>query len=442
MRFHLAVDFVFVSARLQRSEVFGKEDYYPPRDGNIETFLRAAGKDIKNYQAIFYIACIQDSLPDDGWQLRGRGGAFTIGVGAGKGYGYSWWEATRAHHNAGNNWLTVHEFHHQLDDIFAVSGYPEYWFNHFSPGLGTVADFGEHFDGNAFILRQWPAVQWFDAPRWGAVRVARDKDDDGIPDDAPSVPLDEKRLHSNPDKVDSDDDGVSDLDEVMFSNWVHEGWGETYALPSRFPNLRSPDTDGDGQRDDVDAYPLYPWSPRVARDNDLNHAELLGALHENGLQAQWRATWDSDTLKLRMEMSPLVPPRRDGWFIGRDNLQIRFDPSKARQDSLRWQVELFNAGDCPAPARWPFMDKELVKSVPLRTFEKDAAVEIHVGRRPELGLDFFSGKTLGINLGFLQAMNGVGPDRRAGIASVTLQTALSRYLTAFEPNRLLKIHLE
>ena len=69
--------------------------------------------------------------------------------------------------------------------------------------------------------------------------------------------LDEVRLGSDSTKTDTDSDGVSDFQELSFSNWLVEGWGETYCGEMIFPNLYDVDTDHDNLRDNVDPYPCY-----------------------------------------------------------------------------------------------------------------------------------------------------------------------------------------
>lgn len=425
LRFHLAFDYVVVPQRLQRTVVFSADDYYSPREGKIEYFINQAGKSIRDYQSVFYIACIQDSTADyPRWSLRGKGGAFTNGVGLGKGYGYSWWEATRNGHNAGNNWLAVHEFHHQLDEVFAASGYAEYWFNHFSVSLGTAEDFGEHFDGNAYILKDWPPVQWLAppsaSPAWGRLQFARDTDGDGIPDDAPRLPMDEKRLGSNPRLVDSDHDGVSDFAELQRANWVVEGWGERYAAPARFPSLNDADSDGDGVTDANDSAPLYPWPTQISKQ-----PQIIGALLLPEIKVKYSAWWETDSLHLAFEserpvdLKILFDAQADGWFVGRDNIEWRFDAA-----NKNWQWRFFDAGKV---AEWPQMRNELAQQIKYRVTVRPASLELVVAGNPMLGLEFHAGQTLAFNFAFRTSVSNSTP---------------SPYQTVHEPNRLVKFVLQ
>lgn len=425
LRFHLDLDYVVVPQRLQRPEVFGADDYYSPRDGKIEYFLKQSGKNIRAYQSVFYIACIQDSSSENPrWLLRGKGGAFTNGVGLGKGYGYSWWEATRNGHNAGNNWLAVHEFHHQLDDVLAASGYAEYWFNHFSVSVGTADDFGEHFDGNAYILKNWPPAQWF-APSatWGRLQYARDVDGDGIPDNEPRLPMDEKRLGSNPRHVDSDHDGVSDFAELQRANWIVEGWGESYAAPARFPSPIRADSDGDGVNDANDAAPLYPWPTQIRKQ-----PQIIGALLLPEVKIKYSAWWETDSLHLAFESeSPvdfkmLLDAQADGWFVGRDNIEWRFDAA-----NKNWQLRFFDAGKV---LEWPQMRSELAQQIEYRASvrqDRQTHLELAIAGNPRLGLEFHAGQTLAFNFAFRSAVANSKP---------------ALYQTSHEPNRLIKFVLQ
>ena len=92
---------------------------------------------------------------------------------------------------------------------FKRSGMPEYPSND-SPVDGN---YGKDYDTIASRLRMW-GDRWL-RMSFGKLIVTDDTDNDGVPDDDASVPLDEKRFESDPAKKDTDDDGQSDYDEVM-----------------------------------------------------------------------------------------------------------------------------------------------------------------------------------------------------------------------------------
>ena len=424
MRLHLKLRYVVIDSLLERRRIFGEATYYPPRQAWIDKILQQSGGNLAKIQAVFYIACIRDYQPDTGrWELRGRGGAFTEGIGANGRYGISWWEATHAYHASGNNWLLVHEFHHQLDELFARSGFPEYWFNHFAPVAGTAADFGEHFDGNAYILRQWPRDQWF-ALKYGRVRFADDADGDGIPDDAPELPMDERRLGSDPRRKDSDGDGVPDLQEIAFSNWIVEGQGEIYAAPARFANPAAADTDGDGLPDGRDPWPLVPLDLQIPP----SPTPALVAYSED-TRAPYRvhARYTADSLIFIIQAPPkrrirlLIDANANGWFQGSDNLEFRLHTG----DTLTARARLFNAGH---PKKWPFWDERFGAGIRF-TWQAVGGdrYRLAVARQPEIGLLCEPGERIGFEI---------------GVSAILDQEGHEKYISAFEPNRLIKLVLQ
>ncbi|MBN1349437.1 hypothetical protein JXJ21_08510 [candidate division KSB1 bacterium] len=437
LNFFIDMDYVVVRDRLYRHQVFDQQWWYPPLPENIPKYLALHGKNENDYQGIIYIACIQEYDNKLGKVvLRGRGGGFTMGVQSNGKYGVSYWEATRQHHNSGNNWLFVHEYHHQLDALFLASGYPEYWFCHFAPTIGTAADFGEHFDGNAWILRNWQYFKWYDL-KYGTLELTRDNDEDGIPDDDPALPMDEKRLKSDPRKKDTDGDGVSDFDELVFSNWVEEGVEETMAT-RLFANLNSRDTDGDGISDKADRYPLFAANPDIIWgtpqiDGELAPSEWtpVAALKHAKIQAEVFVNWDSTNLCLALKMNQIVPVKlmldadSDGWFNGRDNYWFKFSPKE--DGTLETEFKMQNCSD---PERWPFMDKTLTEktdySVRHAVSEDGMVIEIAIPRNEYTGLALNEGEEIGLLVGFLVDFDADGH---------------KRYLGMWEPNRFFDVTL-
>jgi hypothetical protein len=415
MRLHLDLDYYIVNDAKERAELFGSSSYYPPNTEVTEQVLRDHGVDISDYESIFYLVVVRDYDPETGeWDVRGPGGAFTQGLGWNGNYGRSWWEVTREDHASGNNWLVVHEFHHQLDELFQISGYPEYWFNHFSPHIGTSGRFGEHFDGNAHILREWPADQYF-ALKHGALAFASDADGDGIPDDAPHLPMDEKRLGSNANAIDSSGDGVSDRDALSYSNWVVEGVGESYAQPALFPDLTAFDTNGNGIPDAQDPHPHFRFPTALAKGEFV----VIGLTDEPRAPHRVEASWSRDSLFVRFEppagrhIKVLVDANADGWFAGRDNIQFKLDTS-----TMEEQVDVFHAGRSDS---WPQMNAELSQTVAQSWRLVDGAYQLAIPRNPRLGLNFDEGEMIGLVYGV--SIPEYHPRLR------------NRFMTVHEPNR-------
>lgn len=429
-------DFIIVDEKLFHHQIFGSQWWYPPKPEWINKAIEQAGKKVEDYVAVLFLACVRDyNETTDKYELRGRGGGFTAGIGANSQYGLSYWEVTHANHGSGNNWLMVHEFHHQLDELFLVSGYPEYWFNHFSPTVNTAADFGEHFDGNAWILKNWPVANWYDL-KFGELRFTIDEDMDGIPDDDARLPFDENRLHSSHRSADTDGDNITDLDEVLFSNWIIEGCGETYGGSTLFPDLINPDTDEDGLADGVDPYPLYAFEPKICYGTidttiPVNSNPIFTRLLDNRIHASVYAQWDSISLSFAFKMDRRAPVKlmidadANGWFIGRDNYLIYLKPKD--DNTLETKLEMVNCSD---PKRWPFHDKELAKKLTIKSqmkvIDNEYFITIKLGKDDYTGLKLETGENLGINIGFFVIMDTKGHER---------------YLTIFEPNRFFDVEL-
>ena len=429
--------FIIVKDQLFRQQLFGSEWWYPPREERIEEAISKAGYDVRQFQSVLYLGCVRDFDEEKNeYFLRGRGGGFTAGLSANGKFGLSYWEVTHANHFSGNNWLMTHEFHHQLDELFLLSGYPEYWFNHFSPTIGTAADFGEHFDGNAWILKNWDEAKWFDL-KYGEMIFTDDADMDGIPDNDPRFPVDEKRLGTSPLFSDYDRDGVKDGDEIEFSNWIVEGCGETYGGVANFPDLLNADTDRDGIGDAVDPYPLYPFPPVIFRvDSSISLENLpqqfsFAHLSDKRIHAEVSACWDSSALTFTFRTDRLAPVKlmldadADGWFLGRDNLRFYLNPKN--DSTITAKVEVVN---CSRPDRWPFHDKKLAQrvkfSTAIRAAEGNYLIMLKIEQDEYLGLSLCAAEKIGINIGFKVVMDRDGNQR---------------YVTIFEPNRFFDVDL-
>lgn len=421
MRLHLDLDYFVVEEPKEWRDVFVDNSYYPPRTDVTEAVLEENGVELSDYESIFYLVVVRDFDPETGeWDVRGPGGAFTQGLGWNGEYGRSWWEVTREDHASGNNWLVVHEFHHQLDELFMLSGYPEYWFNHFSPHIGTSGRFGEHFDGNAHILRDWPADRYFDLNH-GTLAFAPDADGDGIPDRAPDLPMDEVRLGSSPETVDSSGDGMADRETLALSNWITEGVGETYGRPALFPDLSSADTNGNGVVDRDDRHPHFRFTTEIA------HGEFVEIGRTDDPRAPHRveASWTPDSLIIRFtppadrHLKVLIDANADGWFAGRDNIQFKLETS-----TMDEQVDAFHAGRSD---EWPQMNEDLSESVGESWRRVGDAYQLSIPKNPALGIALDEGEIIGLVF---------------GVSIPEFSRKRQRYVTVHEPNRFIYFRLE
>jgi hypothetical protein len=204
------------------------------------------------------------------WVFYGSGGG-TFGVD-----GFPRGVPGRSQYLGGSDtaWLAAHEFHHQMESegAFFLSDREDdrIVFDHPAPrrregeAWRTAGPHGEHWDVLAYWDRTLTDAQWLRCLFGEAVTVA-DRDEDGVPDNDPRLPLDEKRWGSSADKPRTDG-RLGDLAKVMLSTWapgpLQATWGRA-PFQAKLPKPRDPDSDGDGQPDDTDPYPLYPHAPFV-----------------------------------------------------------------------------------------------------------------------------------------------------------------------------------
>lgn len=261
------------------------------------------------------------------------------------------------------DWLITHEFHHQLDALMEASGFAEYF--HCDLPWKMPGRFGEDFDFNARILRLAP-LGWWTALGKGRLSVTRDSDHDGLPDDDPTLPFDERRLGGNPSKNDTDMDGLQDLGEVM-------------AGSLRGSHLNVRDTDADGMLDRFDAEPLYPTKPilaKVSGERDLTR-RYLGSISASDLDADLFAGWDDEFLYFEYEADTpahlllQIDANADGWFHGFDNFQIRI---LSYEDSMK--VASFYLRDCSSWVSSPKDRNDLLKQTDLKVHAEKRSYQV------------------------------------------------------------------
>jgi hypothetical protein len=422
----------------------------------LKEILEANGKKVSDYDDRNFISLEKRWDPaKNAWTLPSSGGG-TYGPEREPGYGVSAWKA-----GGQNYWLFVHEDGHQVDALYGWSGEPEYLFNHFQPWDDTAHRHGEHFDGNTWLLREWagyytrehqggPMLEpstWFRyfANRWGQVEFAADKDEDGIPDNAPDVPIDESRWNSDPAKKDTDGDGLTDMQEAMACQWVDYGLSEVWAgsVASHRCDPRIADTDGDGIPDGKDPYPIYPARPQVGTvqprlDGVVTSGEyaLFAALDDPAYKAELYLGWDDNNLYVAMKSETAPESAKmyidfgdNGWFVGKDNYDLRITPAGTAKGGGAWHVnaeKTLSAAlhNCGEPGKWPFYDPEGLKDGEVRfaqTTDKGYSFEIAIPKNKVNGVDLVKGKKIGI-------LFAAGPAGGNGRAQEPGQ------LTVFEPH--------
>lgn len=351
------------------------------------------------------------------WHYAGSGGGT---------YGVDWPTPGRSHFLGGSDiaWLMTHEFHHQFESQYASSGLDSEddrsIFCHFAPQYPgwkwcTAFDHGEHWDGIAYDLRHLTPAQYF-RHLYGEIVLSDDADGDGLPDDDPRLPLDEKRFGSSPRRADTDRDGLSDMGEVLASRWV-----KALNAPLRLrvtgkwprPDPTNPDSDGDGVPDGKDKYPIYPFPPAVRRgtvrvDGDLSEwgEKPDYRLDHAGVKLRGWARWDERYLVYAFaiegawrRITLVVDQDADGFYVGGDNVYAEFVPGPGgvlRKANVR--MHYCNLG------RWPWFDDEHEFIKPeafpfaARKEGRAAVFEFACPRNEACGLELKPGEEVGMAL--------------------------------------------
>lgn len=224
-------------------------------------------------------------------------------------------------------WVLTHEINHTTDGLMKSSGYPEYPYNH----PGSARDLGEYippsgpdFDLNAQFMLAQEASRWLDLATcgvWGTIKSFTDLDGDGFADDDSSLPMDELRFGSSSSMIDSDNDGLTDLQE-------HYAGMQTSTDPTTV------DTDGDGILDGFDRQPLYGLLPVIPNSTVIPGSANFSDYHFVGVQngADLYASFDENYLHMAIDKNPFAGGRydlhfdfrNDGLFHGEDNLYLEF----------------------------------------------------------------------------------------------------------------------
>jgi DNA-binding beta-propeller fold protein YncE len=397
---------------------------------SFDRLITEAGNKDKIYFGQMICECIRDW--QDGpktWSYRGSGGGT---------YGVEWPTPGRTNFLGGSDvaWLMCHEYKHQVESNFGASGLnkPEdrMWFCHFSPvypgwDQPSADDHGEHWDGIAWQLRHHKRDSYLRS-MYSFPETAADADDDGIPDNDPRVPLDEKRLGSSPASQDTDGDGLLDLDELLASTWVRAMLTDVrrrVEVPYIRPDLCRPDSDRDGIPDGQDKYPIYPYSTDIHKGT----ATVDGKLDEwtekpqitftdQGVTIEVWSRWNSTNKKpeepldendalfyaVRMtgpwtNLSFVLDLLANGFYQGNDNLYIEISPNATDGPTLKnARMHMCNLG------RWPWFDDQhlYLKPEELR-FASSAngdqqVFELAVPRRDILGLFLERSEQIGLML--------------------------------------------
>lgn len=312
-------------------------------------------------------------------------------------------------------WTITHEFGHALDAMADHSGYPSLPFNHPDPS-GPAGVYGEHWDCNRFLLWHFPHDNWMGLD-YGSRRVSRDTDGDGLADNDPELPMDEKRFGSDPAKKDTDGDGLDDLHEFAATMGIYEGLGEKMAGPGFGPNPRKADSDGDGLKDGADPYPQYavgvkrryatPVFDGVWKAGEWQEAG--GIKLPDGTPVRFALQWDSRYLYVGLTSAKPVDlaldldAGNDGWFAGTDNYRIVVPAAAGGTPGPEvtiWDWSVFN----DKAENNPYLNqtKDLVKGDDLPAVAGHAGgytLELAIPYDYRTAMRLYAGKRIGVRLG-------------------------------------------
>lgn len=301
--------------------------------------------------------------------------------------------------------------------------------------LEHIGDQGEAYDFLAASLDQFDGYLEINSV-WGRVLETEDRDGDGLPDDDPRLPMDENRFESRPDAVDTDNDGLTDLEE--FTLGLFQG-----------SDPKKVDTDGDSLSDADDPTPLQMVQSRIEEsgvsidgqwENSWNLLiEDLYFSQNDRFKADIYGTWTGSGLNFAFvttELAPIVIDldcQNDGWFHGADNLQVRYDPLTEKlvahvQDASAEAVRFKNShsgrqeviwDDDPHYINWRgrLINEENFKFSTQR-YGDEYLTEIHIPSKKKIGFEPKNGYTFKLRI-FFSGANA----------------------SAFEPNRFLEMQL-
>ncbi len=372
---NLKWDIIEIAANV---DVFGIGDQLDP--AKVETLLLNEGVVNDQFDAVLVTGT---GIGNFGW----TSGAYQL---LGKaGFGQFGWLGSLED----DTWTTVHEFNHTMDGLMNSAGFAMYPHNHPAIAFANgefVPNSGPNFDLNAKILQSLSKADWFkliECGVWGLAMSFEDADGDGFADDDSNVPLDEVRFGSNFRLVDTDNDGLSDLEE-------------SYAGVFLSADPLSCDSDGDNLVDGFDPEVLYSVSSKIDYKESIpgntNFGDYVGIGSQSGVNLY--ANFDESRLYFAIENNPFIGEdfsvsfdlHGDGLFYGRDNVTLFF------QGNTLVNAELHDESATP-----------IITSLPLSIFVATVAnggADIFIAIQESMEYDFVSIEGTEIGFRFVGAM--------------------------------------
>lgn len=232
-------------------------DTQGPTYDNIVADLRERG----------YVNRQYDAIMTTGKNLAGNWGGFMLFDRTGGAMGLpgtggqlEWFPCPDTNTGYQTAWIFVHELQHAVDLAIAggingflcfLHGHPYDDHHNFDTNMVDIIrnPGGQHWDWIACTLRNFD--RWDELVTATGSRIyALDTDGDGLADDHPYLPMDEKRFGSCPYTPDTDGDGLTDLEEFMADIYFGSD-----------PN--NPDTNDNGIPDGQDRWPTVPIAPTL-----------------------------------------------------------------------------------------------------------------------------------------------------------------------------------
>ena len=285
-------------------------------------------------------------------------------------------------------WFPTHEHGHLVHSWLMCSGAS---FFGFPDAPWTLSgQFGENFSFLAYNYRQLPVRDWLILKK-GVLSESTDANGNGVPDDDPRVPLDEKRFGWDADM------GGDCFARIMAG-------GRTPGYPG------GTDTDFDGKVHKLNEGELY-WIDRetpqgkITLDGKLADGEwrefysipnLVTHKSQRGLKAKLFLAWDKDNYYFALKSDKRIAAGfdldggNDGWFHGRDNLRFSIRPAMGGReleaggqiwDFLNNRINLHNGQHWYREAYQP-------GDIRAATGEQDGwhIIECAVPARPDIGI--------------------------------------------------------
>jgi len=326
----LNLDFTYVIVEEERDHKF-LGDRSRPLFEDVLKGVTAQGKSLRDFWTLLVVGT-------HGWYahyLDGpvAGSEYEFGAcfcGFGHGQKPGWW------------WFPTHEHGHLVHSVFMNSEIDDFGFP--DAPWTMPGQFGEDFSFMAANYRRQPPGAWLTL-RTGVIQTSADANGNGVPDDDPRVPLDEKRFgYAGPDALARLMAGIrtpgyaGDTD-TDFEGKVHKlNPGELYWIDRRVPKGQIT-LDGKivpGEWRELYSMPnlTTPSVPRLASPAVRGAQEPTARSDKPtvALKARLFAAWDKGSYYFAVQSNEAVSAlfyldgANDGWFHGRDNLRFSVRP--------------------------------------------------------------------------------------------------------------------